>query len=69
LLVPASQTRQALDQLLGVPDLQVLDIQPGLDLLADQPARHRVAVPLDMDQAALVHATTPPLTGFQPPRR
>lgn len=69
LLLPAPQTRQPFDQLLGIPDLHVLGIQAGLDLLADQPTRHRVAVPLHMDQAALVHATTPPLARFQPPRR
>jgi hypothetical protein len=53
----------------GVAHFQVLGVQPHLDLLADQPARHRVAVPLHVDQTALVHATTPLLAGFQPAAR
>jgi hypothetical protein len=69
LLVPAAQARQPFDQLLGVPDLHVLGVQPNLDLFPDQPARHRVAVSLHVDQAALIHTTTPPLPPFQPPRR
>jgi hypothetical protein len=69
LLVSAPQARQPFDQLLGIPDFHVLGIQPHLDLLADQPARHRVTVPLDVNQAALVHATPPSLARFQPPRR
>jgi hypothetical protein len=68
-LVSAPQARQPFDQLLGIPDFHVLGIQPGLDLLADQPTRHRVAVPLHVDQAALVHATALSLACFQPPRR
>lgn len=69
LLTATPQPRHALDQLLGVPNLHVLGKQAGLDRRAAQPTRHRVAVPLHVDQAALVHATTPPLTRFQPPRR
>jgi len=66
LLVPAAQTWLPLDQLLGVPHLDLLGIQADLDFLADQPAGHRVTVPLDVNQAALVHATTSPLACFQP---
>lgn len=69
LLVPAAQTRQAFDQLLRVPHLDLLGGQPGLDHLADQPAWHRVTVPLDVDQAALVHPATQLLERLQPPRR
>jgi hypothetical protein len=47
----------------------VLGIQPGLDVLADQSARYRVAVPLYVDQAAAVHATAPSLAGFESSRR
>jgi hypothetical protein len=54
LLVPAPQTRQAFEQLLRVPHLDLLGVQPGLDLFTDQPARHRVAVSLDVDQTALI---------------
>ena len=69
LLVPATQPRQYLDPLLRVPDLHVLDEQPHLDVLADQPAGHRVAVTADMDQAALIDLRTQPLARLQPPRR
>jgi hypothetical protein len=69
LLAPATQPRLPLDQLLRVPHLHLLGIQANLDVLADQPARHRVTIPLHVNQAALVHATTSSLTRFQPPRR
>ncbi len=68
LLIAAAQPRHTLDELLGVPHLQVLRVQPYLDLLADQSARHHVAVPLHTNQAALVHPTLQTLTRFQPPR-
>ena len=58
LLVPATQTRQPFAQLLRVPHLQMLGVQPDLDLRADQPARHRVAIPLDMDQTARIDPAT-----------
>jgi hypothetical protein len=69
LLVPATQTRQPFDQLLRVPHLDLLGGQPGLDHLADQPARHRVAVSLDVDQAALIHPTAQLLERLQPSSR
>jgi hypothetical protein len=69
LLVPATQPRQPLDQLLRIPHLHVLGIQPGLDVLADQSARYGVAVSLDVNQATAVHATAPPLARFKPSRR
>ena len=67
--VPTAQPGQHLDPLLAVPDLQVLDEQPHLDGLADQPAGHRVAVAADVDQAALIDLRPQPLARFQPPRR
>jgi hypothetical protein len=69
MLVPATQPRLLLQQLLGIPDFHVLGIQPHFDLFADQPAGHRVAVALDMNHAALVHATAASLARFQPTRR
>jgi hypothetical protein len=69
MLVPAAQPRQHLDPLLRVPDLQVLDEQPHLDGLADQPAGYRVAVPPDVDQAALIDLYPQPLARLQPPCR
>jgi hypothetical protein len=69
MLISAPQPRQTLDELLRVPHFQVLRVQPYLHLLADQPARHHVAVPLHVNQAALVHATLQASTRFQAPRR
>jgi hypothetical protein len=68
-LVAAPQARHTFDELLRVPHFQVFRVQVHVDLLADQPARHRVAVPLHVDQAALVHPTLPAPTRFQTPRR
>jgi len=69
LLVPAAQTRQTLQPLLRVPHLQVLGVQPHLDQRAQQSARQRVGVPLDVDRAALIHPTPDLLERLQPPRR
>jgi hypothetical protein len=69
LLAATPQTRLALHQLLRVPHLYLLGIQTHLDLLADQPAWHRITVALHVNQAALVYPTPPPLARFQPPRR
>jgi hypothetical protein len=63
-LVPAAQAWQPFDQVLGVPDLHLLGIQADLDLLTDQPARHRVGVSLDVNQGTLVYATAAPLACF-----
>jgi hypothetical protein len=68
-LVAAAQTRQTLDQLLRVPHFQVFRVQPHVYLHADQPARHHVAVPLHVNQAALVHATLQAAARFQASRR
>ena len=67
--VPAAQPGPHLDPPPRVPDLQVFDEQPHLDGLADQPARHRVAVAADMDQAARIDLHAQPLARLQPPRR
>jgi len=67
--VPAPQPGQHLDPLLGIPDLQVLDEQPHLDLFADQPAGHRVAVATDVNQAALIDLHPQSLARLQPPHR
>jgi hypothetical protein len=68
-LAPAPQPRQFLHPPPGVPDLDPLGVQPGLDPLTDQPAGHRVGVALDEDGAAAVHPHPPPLARLQPPRR
>jgi len=54
-LAPAAQPRQALDQALGVPDFDVVGVQPGLHPLPDQPAGHRVGVAADVDGAPGIH--------------
>jgi hypothetical protein len=55
--------------LLRVPHLQVFGVQTHLDRFADQSARHRVGVPLDMDRAAAIHPASELLEGLQTPRR
>ena len=69
LLVATPQAWQPLDQLPGVPNLHLFGIEPDLDPRADQPARYRITVPFDMNQAAAIHPTAAALAGFQPSRR
>jgi hypothetical protein len=59
-LAASPQTRQRLHQPLRVPHLDPLGIQPGLDPLADETARHRVGVAQDVDRAARVHPQQEP---------
>lgn len=68
-LASPPQPRQLLDPPLGVPHLDPLSVQPRLDLLTDETARHRIGVPLDVDRAAGVHPHRPPLARLQAPRR
>ena len=55
LLAPAAQARQALHQALGIPDLDVVGVQTGLDPFPDQPAGHRVGIAADVEGAARIH--------------
>jgi hypothetical protein len=64
-LAAATQTRQTFHTLLRVPDLDHLRADPRLHPLADQTARHRIDVALDMDRAATVHTHRPPLARLQ----
>jgi len=64
-LAPPTQTRQALDLTLGVPDLDVVGEQAGLDPFPDQTAGHRVGVAADMDGAAAIHTHLEALAGVQ----
>jgi hypothetical protein len=61
-LAPTPQPGQPFQQPPGVPHLDVLGIQPGLDPFADQSAGHRIDVVADMDGAARIdthpHAPT-----------
>jgi hypothetical protein len=68
-LVLPAQPRQPLHQALGVPDLDLLDADPHLDHLPDQPRRHRVGVVLHLDRTPAPHAHPPPLLRLQPPLR
>jgi hypothetical protein len=65
MLAPTAQPGQAFDQALGIPDLEVLRVQPGLDPFADQPAGHRVGVAADVDGAATIHAHVQALAGVE----
>ena len=69
LLAAAAQTRQAFHQTLGIPDLDMVGMQAGLDPLADQSAVHRIGVAADVNGAARIHAHTHPLAGVQTLRR
>jgi hypothetical protein len=69
LFVPSVQPRQCRHQLLGIPDFQVLQVNPHFHLLTDQPTVHRVDVVLHVDQAAARYRHIPPLATLQPPRR
>jgi hypothetical protein len=64
-LAPATQPRQAFHQLLRIPDLDVVGVQPGLDLFPDQPAGHRVGVAADVDGAATIHTRGETLAGVE----
>jgi hypothetical protein len=65
LLAPATQTRQALDEALGIPDLDVVGVQAGLDPFPDQPAGHRVGVAAEVNGAARIHPHGEALTGVE----
>ncbi|HVV71227.1 MAG TPA: hypothetical protein VHI52_06985, partial [Verrucomicrobiae bacterium] len=66
-LAPAPQPGQLLHLLLGVPDLDPLGVQAGLDPLPDEPAGHRVDVTRHMDRAAGVHPHLESLARLQTP--
>jgi hypothetical protein len=68
-LAPAPQPRHPLHHLLPVPHLHVLGVQAHLDPLPDQPARHRVRVPLDVDRAPRIHPHLDAARRLEPTRR
>ncbi|HLJ95570.1 MAG TPA: hypothetical protein VKU02_20500 [Gemmataceae bacterium] len=67
MLVLTPQTRQALYQRLGIPDLDLLHPDPRLDFHVDQPCRRRVRVVLDVGGSAPTHAL--PFRRLQTPLR
>jgi hypothetical protein len=68
-LVPAPQARQALHQLLGIPDLDLLQADPHFDLRTDQSRRHRIGIVLHPNGAASTHPHALPFQRLQTPRR
>jgi hypothetical protein len=68
-LVLAAQTRHALHQLLGIPDLDLFHADPHLDVLADQPRRYRVRVVFHPDRTAAPDAHPLALQRLQTPFR
>lgn len=69
MLAPATQTRQVFHLLLGVPHLDVVGVDAGLDPFPDQTAGHRVGVAADVDRAAVIHPHRHALAGVEPLRR
>src|SRR6516165_1592065 len=67
MLPPPLQSRQLLHLLLAIPDFYLVQVQSRFHLLADQPAGHRVHIPIDVDQTARVHPHSLPLAGFHAP--
>ena len=55
-LVAAHQPRPRFHTPVGEPHLDAVDIQPRLDLFADEPAVHRIRVAMKVNQAAAVDA-------------
>jgi hypothetical protein len=47
----------------------MLGVQAHFHLFADQAARHRVAIPVDVNQTAGIDAHVEPLARLQAPRR
>jgi hypothetical protein len=68
-LVAPALPRQTFHQLLRVPYFQVFHVHTHFHVLADQPARHRVAIALHVNLTARVHLCAHPLARFQAPRR
>ena len=68
-LAAAPQARQPFHQPLGVPDLDVVGVQTGLDPFPNESAGHRVGVALHVDSAAAIDPHPHALAGFQTTRR
>jgi len=68
-LTAATQSWHPFHHPLRVPHLHVLGVQPDLDPLADQPARHRVRVPTDVDRAARINLHLDAARRLEPTRR
>jgi hypothetical protein len=64
-LVATHQPRQRVHAASGVPDFHTIRVQPGFDLLADQPAVDRVHVAMNVNQAPPVHTDRQPQATVQ----
>lgn len=64
--VPPHESRSRVDVTIRVPNLDAVGEQPGLDLLADQAAMHRVRVAMDVNQAAAIDSARHLQTRRQP---
>ena len=51
-LVTADQARPRLDMVIRIPDLDAVRVEPGFDPFADEPARHRISVAMNVNQTA-----------------
>ena len=69
MLVAPAQPRQPFHHPLPVPHFHMLHEQTYLHPLTDQSARHRVGIPVHMNQTAAVHTHPFPLARFQPSLR
>jgi hypothetical protein len=65
MLAAATQPRQPFHTLLRVPHLQFFHADPHLHPLADQPARYRIDIALDVERAAAIHTQRPPFARLQ----
>ena len=68
-LVPAFQARKNFLLSLAVPHFDGVGVDVHFHPLADQPGRHRVEVPLDVDRAPRLHPHPQLPERFQPTRR
>jgi hypothetical protein len=57
-LVPPDQSRSRVGELVRVPDLDTVRVQPGLHPLADQTAVDRVNAAVDVNQGSGIHTAT-----------
>ena len=64
-LAATTQTRQTFHTPTRIPHFDRLGADPRLHPLADQPARHRVNIALQVDRAAAVHPHPPTLARLQ----
>jgi len=65
-LIAADQPRSRLHVAIRVPNLNAVGVQPGFDPFADEPALHRIGVPMNVNQTAGVDAARHLQTTVEP---